>query len=377
VKIARVELFPLRAAMAVPRGPSILTYRERTSLFIKLTADSGLVGWGETYRMAGVEAALRDVLAPLVIGRDPLGSRQLRQELQAASFSNGFAVGGLDLALHDLWGKALGVPVHVLYGGAYRTRVPAYASMPGYFLDDDDDHKPETFWVDEARSLVADGFRAMKLRIGRFSAARELPVLAAVREAVGPEVRLRADANAAYSAATAVRVGRALRDLEFDWLEEPTPQAGYAGYPELRARLALPLAGGEGLSSRAAAHELLRRGCFDIIQPDVGICGGIAETVFIGELARLAGVGCIPHCWAGGLVLAATLQVAALLPAVSRMPGVDEPEVELDVTENPFRTELVMGSPFALHDGYLHLPTAPGLGIDIDESVLRRYADPN
>jgi D-galactarolactone cycloisomerase len=374
VKIARVELFPVRAAMAEPRGPSILTYGERSSLFIKLTADSGLIGWGETYRMAGVEAAIRDVLGPLVVGRDPLETRRLRQELHAASFFNGFAVGGMDLALHDLWGKALGVPVHVLYGGAQRSRLPAYASMPGYFARDD--QGPESFWVDEAQTLVADGFRAMKFRIGRFSPAREMPVLAAVRAAVGPAVRLRADGNAGYSAATAVRVGRALRDLDFDWLEEPTPQAGYAGYPELRARLDLPLAGGEGLTGRTAGYELLRRGCFDIIQPDVGICGGIAECLFIGEMARLAGVRCIPHCWAGALVLAATVHVAALLPEVSRMPGVDEPEVEFDVTENPFRTELVVGEPFKLYDGFLNLPTAPGLGIELDESVLERYADP-
>jgi D-galactarolactone cycloisomerase len=152
----------------------------------------------------------------------------------AATFANGFAVGGMDLALHDLWGKALGVPVHVLYGGALRHRVPAYASLPGYF--DAADRGPEVDWVAEAKALVGDGFRALKFRIGRFSAARELPVLASVRDAVGPGVRLRADANAAYSAGTALRVGRALRELEFDWLEEPLPQAGYAGYPELRTR---------------------------------------------------------------------------------------------------------------------------------------------
>ena len=374
MRIASLELFAVRAAMTRPRGPSILTYRERTSLFIKLTADDGLVGWGETYRMGGVEAAIRDVLAPLVIGRNPLDSRRLHHEMLAATFSNGFAVGGLDLALHDLWGKALGVPVHVLYGGAQRTRVPAYASLPGYF--DGLDSGPESHWVAEARDLVASGFRALKFRIGRFSAAREMPVLAAVREAVGPGIQLRADANAAYAAATALRVGRALRELEFDWLEEPLPQAGYAGYPELRARLAVPLAGGESLTTRAAAYELLQRGCFDIIQPDVSICGGIAECVFIGELARLAGVRTIPHCWAGGIVLAATLQVAALLPESSRMAGVEGPEVEFDVTENPFRTELLVGNPFELDDGSLQLPTLPGLGIEIDETVLRRYADP-
>src|ERR1700738_2028045 len=100
--------------MATPRGPSILTYAERSSLFIKLTTDSGLVGWGETYRMAGVEAAIRDVLTPLLLGRDPLHSRRLHQEMLAATFENGFAVGGLDLAIEDLRGKALGVPLHAL-----------------------------------------------------------------------------------------------------------------------------------------------------------------------------------------------------------------------------------------------------------------------
>jgi D-galactarolactone cycloisomerase len=263
--------------------------------------------------------------------------------------------------------------VHVLYGGAQRMRVPAYASLPGYF--DGVDRLPESHWVAEAEDLVASGFHALKFRIGRFSAAHELPVLATVRDAVGSNVRLRADANAAYSASSALSVGRALRDLEFDWLEEPLPQAGYAGYPELRAKLEVPLAGGEALTSRVAAFELLRRGCFDIIQPDVSICGGIAECLFIGELARLSGVRAIPHCWAGGVVLAATLQVAALLPDSSRLPGNDAPEVEYDVTENPFRTELLVGNPFELHDGFLNVPTGPGLGVELDERVLHRYAD--
>jgi D-galactarolactone cycloisomerase len=165
-----------------------------------------------------------------------------------------------------------------------------------------------------------------------------------------------------------------LRELDFDWLEEPLPQSGYLGYPELRARLDLPLAGGESLMSRPAAYHALTRGCFDIVQPDVSICGGIAECLFIGEMARLSQVRCIPHCWGGGVMLAATLQVAALLPDPSKLPGMDSPLLEFDVTENPFRTELCVGNPFELNDGYVTLSDAPGLGIEIDESALRRYA---
>jgi D-galactarolactone cycloisomerase len=211
----------------------------------------------------------------------------------------------------------------------------------------------------------------MKLRIGRFAPEREAAVLAALREKLGPQVQLMADANAAYSPAIAQRMGRILRDLDFAWFEEPLPQSGYHGYPELRAVLELPLAGGEALTSRSAANELLRRHCFDIVQPDVSICGGIAECLFIGDLAALSAVRCIPHCWGGAITLAATLHVAALLPEPSRMPGVDAPLLELDVTENPFRTEIVIGDPFALRDGAVKIPESPGLGVDIDESVLR------
>jgi D-galactarolactone cycloisomerase len=166
----------------------------------------------------------------------------------------------------------------------------------------------------------------------------------------------------------------AMRDLEFEWLEEPLPQSGYLGYPELRTKMNVPLAGGEGLLNRSAAHSSLERGCFDIVQPDVSICGGIGETLFIGELARLATVRCIPHCWAGALTLAATLHVCALLPEITRMAGNAAPLLEFDVTENPFRDDIVVNEPFALqHGGCVAVPSGPGLGVEIDEAALRRY----
>ena len=370
MKIASVETYAVRAQMATPRGPSILSYRQRESVFIKIQTDSGIIGWGETYRVAGVEAAIRDVLAPMLVGQDPLDGRRLRQQMLRATFENGFAVGGVDLALHDVWGKALGVPIHMLYGGALRCQLEAYASLPGYH----DDKSPENHWMAEVAELAEAGLKGVKLRIGRFPPARELPILARIRETVSKDVKLMADGNAAYSSGPALEVARALHQLGFTWFEEPLPQSGYLGYPELRAKFALPLAGGESLTTRSQAQEVLDRGCFDIIQPDVSICGGIAECLFIGELARLHAVRCIPHCWGGGVMLAATLQVVALLPDVSRLPGGDPPLVELDVTENPFRTELLNGDPFVLRDGYISLPSGPGLGIEVDESVLERYA---
>src|SRR5262249_37694352 len=254
--------------------------------------------------------------------------------------------------------------------GAERSRVEAYASLPGYF----EDQGPEEHWVDEALALVERGFRAMKFRVGRFPPQREMPVLQKVRKAVGSDVKLMVDANAAYSPATAQLIAPTLRELEFAWLEEPLPQSGYQGYPELRNKLELPLAGGESVQNRAAAFAALQRGCFDIIQPDVSICGGIAECLFIGEMARMSTVRCIPHCWAGAITLAGTLQVAALLPDPSRLQGVDAPLLEFDVTENPFRDALCVGDPFALRAGGVELPTSPGLGIEIDGVAVRRFA---
>jgi D-galactarolactone cycloisomerase len=369
-RLKSVELFPLRTDLSTPRGPSIYTYHSRETLFVKVSTDDGLIGWGETYRMAGVESAIRDVLAPLIIGREAIVSRQLHEQMLAATFGNGFAVGGVDLALHDIWGKALGVPVHALYGGARRSQVEAYASLPGYYLD----RGPEDHWTKEVVELSEQGFHGMKLRIGRYPPEREMPLLSEVRQVVGSNVRLMADANAGYSAASALRVGRVLEELDFSWLEEPMPQSGYHGYPDLRAKLGLPLAGGEGLSTRWAAAQALQQGCFDIVQPDVSICGGITEGLFIGELAQLSAVRCIPHCWAGAITLAATMHLAALLPEPSRMPDVDAPLVEVDVTENPFRDDVVIGSPFKLTDGCMDVPQGPGLGIEIDEEALRRYS---
>ena len=370
MRVASIDTIRVRADLSVPRGPSVLTYHSRESLFIKLTLDDGTVGWGETYATAGVEATIHDALAPLLVGASALDSRRWHAQMLRATFENGFAIGGVDLALQDAAGKALGLPVHRLHGGAVRATVQAYASLPGYF----DDRMPEDHWVDEAQALVLQGFRAMKFRVGRFPPAHELRVLAAVRDAVGPDIKLMADGNAAYSPALAQQMAPGLRELAFDWFEEPLPQSGYLGYPVLRGEIDLPLAGGEGLQSRHAAYHALQRGCFDIVQPDVSICGGIAEVLFIGELARMTAVRCIPHCWGGAVMLAATLQVAALLPEPARLPLADAPMLEFDVTENPFRAEISPSETFRLVDGCVAVPTEPGLGVQVDEAALRHYA---
>src|SRR5258708_25088004 len=154
------------------------------------------------------------------------------------------------------------------------------------------------------------GFVAMKIRTGRFENRRDVAVLAKVRETVGAEIRLLTDGNGAFTIPQAVKYGKELEKLDFYCFEEPLPQGlNYAGYDVLSASLDIAVAGGEVLDSRATARDHIVKRSFDVIQPDVSLCGGVAEVLFIAEMARIFSVQCVPHCCAGAIATAATLQV--------------------------------------------------------------------
>src|SRR5581483_9431280 len=190
--------------------------------------------------------------------------------------------------------------------------------------------------------LAKAGWLAMKIRTGRHGFRKDLAVMQKIREAVGPDVRLLTDGNGAFTLPAAVRFGKELEKLDFYCFEEPLPQANhYAGYAELTRSLDIAIAGGEVLDSRASARQTIVDRAFDIIQPDATLCGGIAELLFIAELARLYSIQCVPHCWGGALAIAATLQVLALLPNPTWGFSSDEPMLEFDTYENPFRDEIV------------------------------------
>jgi len=369
LRISGVETFLLEHQLPRAIGPSTAMYRKRTSLLVKISTDAGLVGWGETAPLGGVRGLIEKQLAPALIGQNPLEHRKLWRRLWGPNFGNGLAVGAVDVALHDLRGKALGLSVADMYGGRLRDRVPAYASAMNYT----EGLEPEEQYPAEAADLTRRGFRAMKMRLGGLSIRRDRAAAAAAREAVGPDVKLMADGNGAYSMGTAIEMGRHLEDLGFYFFEEPLPQAPrYAGYETLTAKLDIPIAAGEVLDSRGAAKDLIARHAMRIIQPDVSLCGGIAECLFVAEMSRLWGIRCNPHCWGGGLTIAATLQVLSLLPDASWARTTETPMLEFDVYENPFREKLIT-EPSVLKDGFVDVPQGPGLGVEVDENVLRRY----
>jgi D-galactarolactone cycloisomerase len=276
-------------------------------------------------------------------------------------------------AIDDLRGKLLGIPAYGLYGGALRKRVRAYASSGGYF----DGVDPKDSWPEEFAELTGAGFTAIKMRLGRYPIRHELALIENLR-ADYPELDFMADGNAAYTLPRAIEMGRGLARLGFRWWEEPIPQKDYAGYDRLRPALDLPLAGGEGTTERGELRQYLLKKNFDIVQPDVAMCGGIGESQFMADMARLYAVEYIPHMWGGALMVAATMQVLALVPDPTRSPATFAPLLEFDQTENPFRTDL-LATPLRMGaDGWFDIPSAPGLGVEVDEAFVRRMAiDPD
>jgi len=371
LKITAVKTYFVRTTLKKPFGVSISVPLDatRTALFVRIETDGGLVGWGETAPIGGVQGAIDAALGPLLIGRNPLEYRALTRDLWGLNFYEPLAIGALDTALNDLRGKALGISVGELFGGRLRPRVPAYASAMNYL----EGREPEQQFPEEATRLVEQGYTALKMRLGRYSVRREAKVAEAVRNAVGPDVRLFCDANAAYTITAALEMGQVLADLDFGFFEEPLPQSpDYAGYAPLRERLPLPLAGGEALGHRGQAKSLLDQRGVDIIQPDLSLCGGIPEVLFISELAALHGVPIIPHCWGGAVLIAATTHLLSLLPDPHGGFPTDTPLLELDQSENPWRDGIVT-APLEFKDGFVTVPTGPGLGIEVDEAAIRKY----
>lgn len=372
MKITAVRTYLLRHRLKRAFGVSVSVPLDRTrsALLVKIETDAGLVGWGETSPLNGARATIDGQLGPRLVGRNPLEYRKLWREMWGPNFGHALAVGALDMALNDVRGKALGLPVAELFGGRLRDRIPAYASAMNYL----EGEEPEEQFPREAQALVGQGFNALKMRLGRHPVRREARVAQKVRDVVGPDIKLMADGNAAYTMASALEMGRELHQLGFEFFEEPLPQSPeYAAYEELRRKLPLSLAAGEALDSRATAKQLIDRRAMDIIQPDISLCGGIGEVLFIAELAALSGIRCVPHCWGGAILIAATVHLLSLLPDPHWGYPTDTPMLELDQSENPWRRELV-AQPFELEDGFVQVPTRPGLGIEVDESIVKKYA---
>ncbi len=379
MRIRSLTTFNLECRLEEPFGWSQAWTSTRALQLVRIDTDAGISGWGECSAPAA-SPLIHEMLAPLLLGADPLPRAELWQRMFHLLYNGGLvggiggsAISAVDIALWDIAGKALGVPLHTLLGGAVRTRVPVYATGLYYKKDEQLDNL-----VAEACGYVAAGFQGMKTKVGGLSLTEDTARVKALRQAVGSDIHLMVDANQAFDAASAIRMGQALADLNLQWFEEPVNAQDVTGYAQVKAALPhLPLAGGEVLRTRFACNEYVRSGAVDILQPDVVNVGGITEMQRVIALANSQGVRVYPHVWGSPVMIAASLHLAATIPptgsADSVQPWIQEPVMEFDQTPNPLRSELTY-SPFTCQaDGRVPVPMQPGLGISLRQTAVDRH----
>jgi D-galactarolactone cycloisomerase len=373
VKIRDVKTYVLDAALAEPFAYSQAWYERRGACLVEIVGEDGNSGWGEAFGPARLTAPIVEYYKPLLIGEDALATERHWQNLYNRLRDHGQkglaieALSAIDIALWDLKGRHLGVSVHRLLGGPLRSRVEAYAT--GFYRKRHGD--PLQYLVAEAHQRVAAGFTAIKLKLG-FGLDDDVRLCETVRRAVGPDIRIMVDANHAYDALGAIQLGKRIEPLDISWFEEPVPPEDLAGYREVKAALAIPVAGGEAEFTRWGFRALIAERLVDILQPDVAAAGGISETKKIADMANAFGVRVNPHVWGTGVALAASLQLIAALP--HNPPGLHpiEPLLEFDQSEHPIRMA-VIGEPIVQQDGWVEIPDRPGLGIEIDRVALAKF----
>lgn len=353
-------------------------------LFVRLWTDDGLTGIGEAShggragRDAVVSAVLTEQCAPILIGRDP----RLVITATAALWPLGTgragttAVSACEQALWDLAGKAANLPIHQMLGGAVRTRIPLYANINRATIDRTTDG-----FARNAFAAVAEGYPAVKLapfdgmyqpqvqdRDQRARLHAGLACVAAVRAAVGDEIEVFVDCHSMFDVATAMVVANELRALGVTWFEEPLPDSDLEGLARVRAATTdLQLIGGEELFGLEGFWPFLQRGLWDVIMPDVKHCGGIGALRSIAEVGASLGVSVSPHNPSGPVSLAASAQVAAMMPVLRYL--------EHAWGEVDWRHTLVNPHEHIEH-GHYRLPNGPGLGIEIDDVVAAANAEP-
>ncbi|MGW3623611.1 mandelate racemase/muconate lactonizing enzyme family protein [Streptomyces sp. NPDC000880] len=363
MKIVAIEAIPVRLPRARP-ARSAFGLREHTEAgIVRIDTDAGITGWGEICLVwwrqgSGLCPDVNTILAPALIGADPTAITLLSQRMEhlmPARF-DAPARAGVEMALLDICGKAAGVPVHQLLGGAVRDRIDLSFSL---HMND------PAAMAEDAREQAEAGFRTLKVKIGR-EWAQDRAALAAVRYAVGENVAIRVDVNEAWrSVPIAARRLAQLAEYDVELVEQPLPGRDLAGMAELRGRSEIPLAADESVWSFHDALDIVRNRAADVLNVYFSEAGGLWAARQIAELARSAGmsiwIGSMPEL---GLGTAANAHLAAAVP--------DLP-LASDVCGFAYHAEDLLAEPLRIEEGRLAVPSGPGLGVTVDAAALDRF----
>lgn len=349
-----------------PHTMSFTTLEAVNFVFVRLETRDGLVGWGEAACLGGptwseesaesIAATIERYIAPWLVGREADRIEPLRLEMARRVQGNPFARAAVEMALWDLNGRALGVPVHRLLGGRVRDRVPLSWSLA---VAD-----PEAE-VAEAREKVAGGHRIFKIKTAAHPVAHDVERVRRLREAVGPAVSLRVDANQGWDRPTALRAIRALEPWGLDFVEQPVPRWDLDGLAEIARSVTVPVMADESCGSPHDALAIARRGGVSILALKLTKSAGLLGTMAIARIAEAAGLGCYVGCMIEtSLGTAAYLQVALAAAPVTWGCELFGPLLlRGDVVREPVRYA----------DGAILALDGPGLGVDVDEGLLKEW----
>lgn len=382
MKITRIESRVYGHDMP-EQGYSQAWFTRRSCHLVRVETDEGIVGVGEAFGAGNValgnKAIVEQVIQPLLLGEDPLARQYLWHKVYNALRDHGQkgmplqAQSAIDIALWDIAGKALGLPLVRLLGGPCRTQVPVYGY--GMMLRKEDDL--EASFAEEAASIADMGFLCTKMKIG-MGPKRDVKLIEAVRNAIPAEMGLGVDANHAYALKDAFYVGYAMDEMDIAWFEEPVSNEDHQGYRDLCTGLKTPIAGGEAEFTRYGFRDLLQGRCVDIVQPEVCGLGGITEYLNVLALAHTHFTPCMNHCWGSDVTVAMTLH---LLCAQQDLPGGLFPQVpmlEFDTTLSHFRDEMLeepvdIRGQVRRNGGYASPPMRPGIGVEVNWDYLEQF----
>ncbi|SFP90868.1 mandelate racemase/muconate lactonizing enzyme family protein [Salibacterium halotolerans] len=366
---------PLKKPFAFSQG----WVQQRSTVITEIVTDEGVTGWGESlcHGLQPPEIAasfIQYCFKPLLIGQDPFDVEVLWEEMYNTSRPYGQAgaavnaISGVDIAIWDVIGKSLNKPISKLIGGRFRNEIVPYAT--GFYRKEGTDNIEAG--IEEAKSHLAKGFNAFKLKTG-FGVEADLEYIHEIRKAVGNEPKIMLDANGAYNASLARRI---LIESEADnihFFEEPLPPEDLEGYKQLKNLTKTYVAAGENIFGKIGYRHWIADNALDILQPDLCSSGGFTEGKKIAAMAQAYNTMLIPHVWGSGIGLAASMQYIASLPPAPLSLNPMEPYLEYDQSSHPFREDLIYDA-VRMENGKVHIPEKPGIGVEVNRDVIDKYS---
>ncbi len=368
--------YPMPAAVKLDYYGGERTIVKRDAMLVRVEAGNGLVGWGPGEASEKAHGAIRDVIAPFLEGRDGTEIEFLREEFHATpgiGLATEKIYSGVEMALYDLLGKQRGLPVSELIGGRVRDGIRLYGSAGMY--------QPPEGYAREAAGIAGLGFGAYKMRPA-LGPDQDEEAIRLMREAVGPSFGIMVDAHSwwrmgdrSYTPAMIEDLAGRLAEYGITWLEEPMPPDDHASYSRLKSRGIVPLASGEHEQSEESFLDLIGSDCVDYVQADVVCQGGYAAGRTILSATARAGLRFAFHSWGNDLEVMAAAQLGICWPETTaewlEYPVYSTPELG---TMYPFPIAgEVLQEALTIEDSVLRVPDKPGMGVDVDESVIERY----